>query len=297
MSKIHFFIITCSKYLLSRGNIVRQTWLPRLIQDGYTYNFVVGIPTLKEESRIEGDILYLKCDDGYWSLPEKTFKMIQYAQSLNVDGLIKVDDDVVVNFDNFNLKLSQFLEHQYVGKPSYTRGEDFNVYNPKPKVEWRGIYYGGPFYFIHKSSFSRIFNVLSTTKMYQVESFEDKMIGDVFTTLGYRNKVLPFFSLLLIGGSNTFETYDNCIAVVNLYSTVDQNAAIYKRYFDRKVEVPTTKQSNIQTISGSTYFIAQPSVKETPIVIPTETPQVEVILPGKQETHRKFGGLILKYNT
>lgn len=96
MPKTLLAVITCH----GRGSFVeaiRNTWLP-LIPKGTDVKFFLG----RGEIRPPGnDEVFLQCGDGYFNLPEKVKKTIEYAYTSGYDYVFKVDDDVVIKPKEF----------------------------------------------------------------------------------------------------------------------------------------------------------------------------------------------------
>ena len=86
-------VMTCARYL-DRRNAVRDTWMPfvdRLNTDVNVMFFSGKEPCLVDDS--VGDIVHLDCPDTYNELPQKTYRLVEYARDNEYDLLIKVDDD------------------------------------------------------------------------------------------------------------------------------------------------------------------------------------------------------------
>jgi hypothetical protein len=93
MPKVLIAVMTCARYL-DRRNAVRDTWIPfveRLNPDVVVRFFSGSDPCLVDDS--VGDIVHLDCPDTYKELPQKTYKLVEYAVGNEFITLIKVDDD------------------------------------------------------------------------------------------------------------------------------------------------------------------------------------------------------------
>lgn len=108
-----FIVISCKK------NIDRVRWLINYyksnINDRDLLLFAIGG---SDHSSIEdGAILLLNCGDLYENLPEKVYKAIVFCvKYLKFKRLIKVDDDVFINFKRFYEIVDADFVHCYYGR-------------------------------------------------------------------------------------------------------------------------------------------------------------------------------------
>jgi len=83
----------------------RETWVP-LLRDEFYPVFAVGSPDLKAEWRFEGDILRVRCEDGYAHLANKMRLALKAVLNrFAFPWLFKCDDDTWLNPWRFNFRL------------------------------------------------------------------------------------------------------------------------------------------------------------------------------------------------
>jgi hypothetical protein len=103
-------ILTCPKYK-RRMQAVRETWLKALPPE-ITVLFLLG--DQGSPSRIEGDVLYLNCPEGYEFIPAKTYFFAEFClRNFQFQYLFKADDDTYVNVPQF-LKFKK--RGDYIGR-------------------------------------------------------------------------------------------------------------------------------------------------------------------------------------
>ena len=96
--KIQVFVFSCqSENSKRRRQACAETWMPKLPSDFFESRFVVGNPKLPVESRLDGNILTLRCSDTYNGLPQKTKAVMQYALKMDYKFIIKCDDDTYIH--------------------------------------------------------------------------------------------------------------------------------------------------------------------------------------------------------
>ncbi len=112
-----FLIISCNKYR-SRIEALRPHY-QRNASKNDLYLFVIGGA---EKNHISTDgILNLACGDFYQDLPEKVQSAFAFcANNFDFNRLIKVDDDVLINFQNF-YKVTAEMNFDYFGKRTPSR--------------------------------------------------------------------------------------------------------------------------------------------------------------------------------
>jgi len=88
-------IYSCNAYKETRHKVIRDSWLPNLIDLGIDYCFVVGDAN---ESHLDGDMMRLKVLDTYEELPHKSVEMFSFvAKNSHYRYHYKLDDDCVLN--------------------------------------------------------------------------------------------------------------------------------------------------------------------------------------------------------
>ena len=206
--------ITSAPFLTSRRLSIRQTWLSLLVSNSVArgrsnirtllkipsnsssnlvihYWFVCGHDTKVEvesavlnESAVYGDILRLNYTESYSLLAFKTMSSLWLASVMDVQFIVKVDDDVYLHVPKMIwwLKTSSLPEKLYAGAVVY-EGKIFR----DPKHKWFVSeqflndsffppYCNGPFYILSKSALLGLLKVSSNESLTPFP-LEDAYIG------------------------------------------------------------------------------------------------------------------------
>lgn len=160
-------------------------------------------------------ILYLNCDDGYDSLPEKIILTIDYILNNNVfkniTHIIKIDDhdNFFKNEDIINLyKLPELNDQNYIGQKKNTNGEKILSKWHFGKVSEKSFWYnrpsnvsnvtyldGGCTYILSRKAMKIIndcYNSSNIKKLRQTEIYEDIMIGKIMQDHSIKPCVLNY---------------------------------------------------------------------------------------------------------
>ncbi len=187
--KLIIGILSCEAYATKR-RAIRATWLSQPLPRGVLALFLVGRPGL--QPRIDGDLLYLNCSDTYEGTPYKTCAFIQYClDHWRFDHLFKCDDDTFVAMDN--LLSYDVSQKDYVGaftgsRDSFNRTWHFGkCTDPAAEVPYNGPWVapyasGGMGYFLSYAAARVVVAKASPAK----EIYEDKMVGDILHTYGFK---------------------------------------------------------------------------------------------------------------
>lgn len=106
-------VYSCQAYLDSRVAEQRRSWLADLDRLGVPYVVVVG----GGKNELVGDVLQLDCPDDYEGLPQKTLKMIEWAEAHTPFAhLLKIDDDCYLDATEFFESLS-YRKCNVYGRP------------------------------------------------------------------------------------------------------------------------------------------------------------------------------------
>jgi hypothetical protein len=110
-----FMVCSCDKYKYRQPLL--ENMYQQNIKNGDTYIFLKGNINIIHPI-LENNTLVLNCGDLYENLPEKVVLGIQYiTRNFSFNKLIKVDDDVVINFKlYYNLLYSLPNKGLYYGK-------------------------------------------------------------------------------------------------------------------------------------------------------------------------------------
>jgi hypothetical protein len=97
-------ITSCAKHA-DRRAAVRETWLQHVTDADV--RFFVGRDGASGSGSHADDCIVLDCPDDYASLPQKTYRLVEYALSRGYTTLIKIDDDTLFN----PRYVSEFVKH------------------------------------------------------------------------------------------------------------------------------------------------------------------------------------------
>ena len=181
----YLFIIYTHKGNLHKARVLYNFVKPRLVANCKCY-MMYGIHELETAYKIINDeILIIRCQDGYEYLNYKSiilFEVVNIAFP-NIKGIIKCDDDIIINMQNIN----NFLTNSALNV-DYCGGKIHNVTKPKysgyhiPKVNNNKYkkpmhipvvkYCGGPMYYLS----SKALKIFTQKNLYN-NFFEDIMVG------------------------------------------------------------------------------------------------------------------------
>ena len=178
-------ILNCKKYS-KKAKFQKLTWLPK-IPSNIVYYHVIGEPNLDVNYKFdnENNILFIKVDDDYNSLPKKVIKAYNAVnETFNYKYIFKTDDDqVLVNQNFFSVIINitnQKPKIHYGGyivdiKENYL--SQYNKLHPElphflPLLKTR--YCSGRFYFLSKQA---IVDLLTKSDKIEKEYLEDYAIG------------------------------------------------------------------------------------------------------------------------
>ena len=212
--------ITSAPFQTERRLSIRQTWLSLLVNNTIArgrssirtmknpsnssnnlvihYWFVCGRDTKQEvesavedESAVYGDILRLEYTETYSLLVFKTMSSLWLASTMDIQFIVKVDDDVYLHVPKMIwwLKTSSLPKKLYAGSVEY--GAKINR-NPKHKWfvseqflndSWFPPYCNGPFYILSKSALLELLKVSSNEGLTPFP-LEDAYIGILAKRVG-----------------------------------------------------------------------------------------------------------------
>lgn len=186
-------IYSCRKYLDTRVNTIRKTWVQNLVRRKIPYLVLVG----DGDDTIQGDILSLDVSDHYEDLPKKTLKLFDWIyHNTDAQYVLKIDDDCYLDVDRFFDTLS-YRKHFYYGrvikrgiggtdriwhqKKSHTlRGQKSIDKSPEPSIYADG----GGGYTLSRLAIKQLLEASNSTegKRLIMHSFmEDKLVGDLLS--------------------------------------------------------------------------------------------------------------------
>ena len=109
--KVLFVRVSCQKE--------KDLW-PRLRRHKFHQVIICGDPKLKTNYKLDGDVLYLKCRDGYDGLPEKMIAafnaLLKIEKFNNIDRFLKLDSDNKLRSSCRINRNETILNHDYVGQ-------------------------------------------------------------------------------------------------------------------------------------------------------------------------------------
>jgi hypothetical protein len=105
-------IYSCRKYLDTRIDAIRNSWVKDLKARGIPYVILVG----DGDDRVEGDVLALDVSDTYEDLPLKTLKLFEWVyRNTRAQYVLKIDDDCYLDVGRYFDTLS-YRKHHYYGR-------------------------------------------------------------------------------------------------------------------------------------------------------------------------------------
>lgn len=178
-------ILNCKKYV-KKAKFQKMTWLP-LIPSFLLYYHVIGEPELDVDYKFdnENNILWIKVDDDYNSLPKKVIRAYKAVnEKFNFKYIFKTDDDqIMVNNKFFNIIKSITCTPKKIHYGGYIidiKQNHFSEYYkihpelPKNLPMLKTKYCSGRFYFLSEEA---IQHLISKSDLVEKEYFEDYAIG------------------------------------------------------------------------------------------------------------------------
>jgi hypothetical protein len=184
-------IYSCQKYLTSRVQAIRDTWLRDIKARGIPYIILVG----DGDDRLHGDILKLKVLDTYEELPQKSLKLYEWIYThTDAQYVLKIDDDCFLNVAEYFSSLSYRKHHYYgriIDKTHHNMDRIWHQEKSKggharhsiDKSPTPSAYAdGGSSYCLSRLAVSKILKNISTAQgqhLIHSSYMEDKLIGDL----------------------------------------------------------------------------------------------------------------------
>lgn len=108
-----FLVMSCAVNV-ERINTVKKQFQNYASSDDL-FLFVIG--GADHDGIGEDSILSLNCGDLYENLPHKVYSAVRFCfKNLNFDRIVKVDDDVYINFNNFYQIVDENFSYSYYGR-------------------------------------------------------------------------------------------------------------------------------------------------------------------------------------
>jgi hypothetical protein len=114
---MYLILLLTHKGNLQKVNETNRYWLNEC---GIPYIILYGDPNIKDDYYVKDKhTLVVKCPDTYEYLTLKlacAYKFIATSESTkNIQGIFKVDDDVLINIKNFKSYISKTIQDDYAG--------------------------------------------------------------------------------------------------------------------------------------------------------------------------------------
>ena len=126
-SDLFFLIPTCEKYS-HKANAIRNTWGKDLPKFGFKHLFLMGRPELKQ-AMIDGDTLYVPCEDNYESLLLKLILGYEYLyEHFEFNYVYKIDDDCFLDIRKFKADIYPHIHSKkYFGSKVNPKGANLDT--------------------------------------------------------------------------------------------------------------------------------------------------------------------------
>jgi hypothetical protein len=184
-------IYSCRKYLDTRVDAIRKTWVNDLRKKGIPYVVLVG----DGDDRLHGDVLALDVSDRYEDLPRKTLRMFEWVyENTRFQYVLKIDDDCYLDVDEYFNSLSYKKFHYYGRVIQRHLGSTDRVWHHSKSQSYRGrkaidkspepsVYAdGGGGYCVSRLAISRLLaerKTVAGARLAMSSFMEDKLVGDL----------------------------------------------------------------------------------------------------------------------
>jgi hypothetical protein len=193
---------------LKRVSEINVKWLNRC---NIPYIIVYGDPNIKNDYYIQDNFtLVVKCPDTYEYLTLKlacAYKFIATSESTkNVQGIFKVDDDVLINVKLFQNYISKSIQDDYSGHAyeiqkncpcshHQTKVSDSRLKSITFSLKDSIICYG-PMYYLSRRSLNTIVSKFSyhNFSIYSTDMFEDYTFGNILKDSGIKPNCMKMFT-------------------------------------------------------------------------------------------------------
>ena len=180
--------MNCKKYV-KKAKFQKLTWLPN-IPSYLRYYHVIGETNLETKYKFddENQILFVKVEDDYNSLPKKVIRAYEAVnETFKFKYIFKTDDDQILVKEKFFDVLKGLISNEdplkkihYGGYIVDVKQDHISKYNkihselPSNILVKKSKYCSGRFYFLSKEA---ILNLLSKRSLIESEYFEDYAVG------------------------------------------------------------------------------------------------------------------------
>jgi len=174
-------IMNCKKYK-DKSEKQKEGWLKKV---NIPYFHVIGEPELETPYKFETNVLYVKTNDDYLSLPKKVIAAYEAVNiEYNYKYIFKTDDDQLLTHHLFFRLLMEYLNSQkgihYGGQIVNVKEDHISKYwqfhpeVPKDVLVKKTEYCNGRFYILSKQV---VGSLIKKKLEIQKEYFEDYAIG------------------------------------------------------------------------------------------------------------------------
>lgn len=180
--KLLTLVFTCKKYI-NRLPPINNTWGKTLIENNIPYYFVSSDIEIKE---FNNNLLLENFTESYDQLPLKTFKALNASLRFDYDYLIKLDDDVFFNTEEF--LRTDYYNFEYIGKFNKPNNNSKNIHFFKCSDEFKKEkqptiyeYAEGAFYCLKRCCIEKICSLKEDFFINTPETYkgEDVLIGNI----------------------------------------------------------------------------------------------------------------------
>lgn len=221
----HILAVKACQSRVNSAEIQKEKYFNNIDNYPLIYFKYIGDPNLKTEYSFDEmkNLLKIKCQDDYLSLPTKIYLMLKYVnEKFNIKGVFCTDDDIIINLDKLYKRIVENSSKNYWGKiVIFNSGGDlysnwlktkrdicekFPVFNKYSVYIQQGPYCPGGGFYLNKNVIPLILKenqlftqcpldnkILETyydknrNALVGLHIFDDKEIGDAL----YRNNILP----------------------------------------------------------------------------------------------------------
>ena len=194
-----FSIFTCPSHI-NRIQALEKTCIPRELPANCRVYYVYG----NSDSVIEHERnLYLKCNESYEYLLDKTYHTLKYIDNFDFDYFIKLDNDIYIpdfslfvnKIDELKEKAIDFATTNFVEESEASRTWHYSKVPDKFKVPYAGVYPDkwaqGHCCIISKEFCRKALKELKKTKLHLLpvtKATEDVVISDIM----FKNKATTY---------------------------------------------------------------------------------------------------------
>jgi hypothetical protein len=143
-------ILSCQKHKNTR---LKEFSLSKTNYDNWEVIYVIGDLFLKQNYKLDGNMLYIRCEDSYLHLLKKLALSIKSLKELFTikEGILRCGDDLIFNEDNL-IKFIKYKKFDYWGQTPYKK--NYKCINKNSLKNIRNDAFMLFYYNTHKEDFS-----------------------------------------------------------------------------------------------------------------------------------------------